>query len=69
MVPAEGSEPLQFTSVYAVSSSLQAKTCMERAVMQVNNFPVQSGTDSLSSYFPPPPPKHQKGGALNHRPG
>ena len=35
MVPAKGSEPLNFKSVYAVPSSLQAKTCMERAVVQV----------------------------------
>lgn len=36
MAPAEGSEPLHFKSLYAVSSSLQAKTCMERAVKQVS---------------------------------
>ncbi|CAM9674100.1 unnamed protein product, partial [Scytosiphon promiscuus] len=34
MVAAEGSEPLKFHSIFAASPSLQAKTCMERAVIQ-----------------------------------
>ncbi|CAM9975163.1 unnamed protein product [Scytosiphon promiscuus] len=34
MIPSGGSEPLSFKSVYAASMSLQAKACMERAVIQ-----------------------------------
>ncbi|CAM9128278.1 unnamed protein product [Scytosiphon promiscuus] len=34
MVPAAGSEPLKFKSIFAASTSLQAKACMERAVIQ-----------------------------------
>ena len=35
MVPAPGSEPLAFKSVFAASPSLQAKACIERAWKQV----------------------------------
>ncbi|CAM9519315.1 unnamed protein product, partial [Laminaria digitata] len=34
MVPAEGSEPLNFKSIYAASTRLQGRACMERAVIQ-----------------------------------
>ncbi|CAN0455677.1 unnamed protein product, partial [Laminaria digitata] len=34
MVPAEGSEPLHFKSIYAASTKLQGRACMERAVIQ-----------------------------------
>eukprot|EP00904_Undaria_pinnatifida_P014208 jgi/Undpi1/9918/HiC_scaffold_28.g12372.m1 len=34
MIPAEGSEPLHFKSIYAASMGLQGKACMERAVIQ-----------------------------------
>lgn len=47
MVPAEGSEPLNFKSVYAVSSSLQAKTCIERAVMQVNKSSLSLQSEAM----------------------
>lgn len=35
MVPAPGSEPLAFKSVYAASGGLQGKACIERALKQV----------------------------------
>ncbi|CBJ30625.1 conserved unknown protein [Ectocarpus siliculosus] len=34
MVPPAGSEPLQFSSVYAAPRSLQIKTCIDRAILQ-----------------------------------
>ncbi|CBN79954.1 pleiotropic drug resistance transporter [Ectocarpus siliculosus] len=34
MIPPEGSEPLKFKSVFAASPPLQARACMERAVIQ-----------------------------------
>ncbi|CAM9164398.1 unnamed protein product [Ectocarpus sp. 13 AM-2016] len=34
MIPPAGSEPLQFSSVYAASRSLQTKTCIDRAILQ-----------------------------------
>jgi len=33
--PVEGSKPLSFTSVYAASSAVQTKACMERTTIQV----------------------------------
>ena len=38
MVPAEGSEPLHFKSIYAASTRLQGRACMERAVIQVRQL-------------------------------
>lgn len=35
MVPAPGSEPLAFKSIFAASAGLQAKACIERAWKQV----------------------------------
>lgn len=68
MVPAEGSEPLNFKSVYAVSSSLQARTCMERAVMQVHavQFCIQALLkieNERTSCIHTPSPKEGGGGS------
>ncbi|CAB1108061.1 ABC [Ectocarpus sp. CCAP 1310/34] len=38
MIPPEGSEALKFKSVFAASPLLQARACMERAVIQVVGF-------------------------------
>ena len=38
MAPAEGSEPLHFKSIYAASTALQSRVCMERAVIQVREL-------------------------------
>lgn len=41
-MPAPGSEPLAFKSVFAASPVLQAKTCIERALKQVSKLLVVS---------------------------
>ena len=50
MVPAAGTEPLAFKSIYAASGGLQAKACIARAFKQVRGKNSVSGLTEAMSF-------------------